>query len=313
MNKIRKNAYTDFSTNPEKHKFVWTYQLSKKSTEKQILSTISYIEYAYRISRVNIKFLTNKNFLLKASKINGAILNYLEPRFRADKEIVMAALYNDPIKLRGLGPHMFWDSIDDKLKEDKDVLLASIRANSMFKHVPQRFLNDREFILKCAKINGNILQYISKEFCDDEEIVTKAVKTNGFSLEYASERLRNRKKIALAAISKFGHGFQYISDELKSDKVIVTTCLTKSDDAFRYLNEEDRDNEYFASLACYRNGYAIQFASERIKDNKKIALYAVNSNPFSYSYLSKKLKKDKEIIKAYKISKKKEQIRLKKH
>ena len=77
------------------------------------------------------------------------------------------------------------------------------------------------------------------------------------------------------------------------------------------LNEKDRDDDYFASLACYRNGYAIQFASERIKDNKKIALYAINSNPFSYSYLSKRLKKDKEIIKAYKISKRKEQIRWK--
>jgi hypothetical protein len=116
MNRIRKNAYTDFSTNPERHKFVWTYQLNKKSTEKQILSTISYIKYAYRISKVNKKFLTNKKFLLKALKINGAILNYLEPRFRVDKEMVMAALYNDPVKIKGLGPHMFWDSIDDKLK-----------------------------------------------------------------------------------------------------------------------------------------------------------------------------------------------------
>jgi hypothetical protein len=311
MKKIRKNAYTDFSTNPERHKFVWTYQLNKKSTEKQILSTITYIDYAYRISKININFLTNRRFLIKALKINGAILNYLEPRFRADKEMVMAALYNDPIKLKGLGPHMFWDSIDDKLKEDKDVLLASIRANSMFKHVPQKFLNDREFILKCVKINGNILRYIGKEFCDDEEIVTKAVKSNGFSLEYASERLRNSKKIVLAAISKFGHGFEYISDELKSDKKIITECLKKSDDSFQYLNEKDRDNDYFASLACYRNGYAIQFASERIRDNKKIALYAVNSNPFSYSYLSKRLKKDKEIIKAYKISKLKEQKRWK--
>ena len=78
-----------------------------------------------------------------------------------------------------------------------------------------------------------------------------------------------------------------------------------------YLNEKDRDNDYFASLACYRNGYAIQFASERIRDNKRIALYAVNSNPFSYKYLSKRLKKDKEIIKAYKISKRKQQIRWK--
>ena len=87
--------------------------------------------------------------------------------------------------------------------------------------------------------------------------------------------------------------------------------MKKSDDSFQYLNEKDRDNDYYASLACYRNGYAIQFASERIKDNKKIALYAINSNPFSYSYLSKRLKKDKKIIKAYKISKRKEQIRWK--
>ena len=55
MNRIRKNAYTDFSTNPERHKFVWTYQLSKKSTEKQILSTISYIKYASRILKINKK------------------------------------------------------------------------------------------------------------------------------------------------------------------------------------------------------------------------------------------------------------------
>ncbi len=311
MNRIKKNAYTDFSTNPERHKFVWTYQLSKKSTEKQILSTISYIKYASRILKVNKKFLTNKKFLLKALKINGAILNYLEPRFRADKEMVMAALYNDPVKIKGLGPHMFLDSIDDKLKEDEDVLLAACRKNSGFSYIPPRLLDNRKFILKCAKINGYILQNIDKKFCDDEEIVTAAVKNNGFCLQYASERLRNNKKIALTAISKFGHGFEYISEELKADKKLITRCLKKSDDPFEYLNEKDRDNEYFASLACYHNGYAIQFASERIRDNKRIALYAVNSNPFSYNYLSKRLKKDKEIIKAYKISKRKEQIRWK--
>ena len=59
MNRIKKNAYTDFSTNPERHKFVWTYQLNKKSTEKQILSTITYIDYAYRISKVNINFFSS--------------------------------------------------------------------------------------------------------------------------------------------------------------------------------------------------------------------------------------------------------------
>ena len=311
MNRIKKNAYTDFSTNPERHKFVWTYQLNKKSTEKQILSTISYIKYAYRISKVNKKFLTNKKFLLKALKINGAILNYLEPRFRVDKEMVMAALYNDPVKIKGLGPHMFWDSIDDKLKEDEDVLLAACINDSAIEYIPSRLLNNRKFILKCAKINGSILKYIDKKFCDDEEIVTAGVKENGFCLEHVSERLRNNKKISLTAISRFGHGFEYISEELKSDKKIIIKCLKKSDDSFQYLNEKDRDNDYFASLACYRNGYSIQFASERIRDNKKIALYAVNSNPFSYSYLSKRLKKDKEVIKAYKISKKKEQIRWK--
>ncbi len=53
MNRIRKNAYTDFSKNTGRDKFVWTYQLSKiskKSTKKQILSTISYINYASILS-----------------------------------------------------------------------------------------------------------------------------------------------------------------------------------------------------------------------------------------------------------------------
>lgn len=309
MNRIKKNAYIDFSTDPEKSKYVWTYQLNRKSTERQILSTISYIKYASRILRVNKKFLKNKKFLLRALKINGAVLNYLDPKFRANKQIVMAALYNHPTQIRGLGPHIFFDSIDDKLKGDEDVLLAACRSNSSFSYIPQRLLNNRKFILKCAKINGYILQNINKKFCDDEEIVTAAVKNDGFCLQYISERLRNNKKIALTAISKFGHGFEYISEELKADKQLITRCLKKSDDPFEYLNEKDRDNDYFATLACYRNGYAIQFASERIRDNKRIALYAVNSNPFSYNYLSKRLKKDKEIIKAYKNSKRKEQLR----
>ena len=238
MNRIKKNAYTDFSTNPERHKFVWTYQLSKKSTEKQILSTISYIKYASRILKINKKFLANKKFLLKALKINGAILNYLEPRFRADKEMVMAALYNDPVKIKGLGPHMFWDSIDDKLKEDEDILLAACINDSAIEYIPSRLLNNRKFILKCAKINGSILKYIDKKFCDDEEIVTAGVKENGFCLEHVSERLRNNKKISLIAISRFGHGFEYISEELKSDKKIIIKCLKKSDDSFQYLKIE---------------------------------------------------------------------------
>jgi hypothetical protein len=313
MQRIKKIAYVDFSTNPERYKHVWTYKLNKKSTEREILSTISYIKYARRISRINKKFLNNKKFLLKALKINGLILNYLDAKFRGDKEIVMAALYDDPTKVRGLGPHMFWDSIDDSLKEDEDIILTACKNNSAIDFVPQRLLSDKKFILKCAKINGNILKKIDKKFCDDEEIVTSAVKENGFCLQYVSQRLRENKKIVLNAISKFGHGFEYVSDEFKSNKKFIIKCLKKSDDAFQYLNEKDRGNEYFASLACYRNGYSIQFASERIRDNKRIALYAVNSNPFSYNYLSKRLKKDKEIIKAYKISKKKEELRWKKN
>ena len=274
------------------------YRLDVKSKKKEILSTLYSIKEAKQFKNINIKFQTDRKFLIKILKENGKVFNYLDKHSRDDKKLVLAALYFTPLIAKGFGPHMIWKKISKRLRNDREIVYQAVKHNRLINlYASDEMLNDRKFILKCAKGNGEILEFLNEKYRDDKEIVLNCIKGNGFMIEHASERLRLDKQIGLAAIKKHGHGFEYINEELKNNRQLVLKLLKKGAWIFEYLSEKMRDDEELALYGCANNGWYIKFASQRIKKNKDIAIIAIKSNTSAYDFLDDALKKDKDILK----------------
>ncbi|KAF0974942.1 hypothetical protein FDP41_006047 [Naegleria fowleri] len=79
---------------------------------------------------------------------------------------------------------------DYELFSDKSLLLEMIKAGcqEVFKYAPRDIIEDREFVLKAAKLNGLVV--FGSCFTSDKEIMLEAVKNNGYALRFASEELK---------------------------------------------------------------------------------------------------------------------------
>lgn len=59
---------------------------------------------------------------------------------------------------------------------------------------------DKELILKCAKIDGQVLYYASETLRDDKDVVIAAVSQKPLIVKYASRRLRSDIDVAKATL-----------------------------------------------------------------------------------------------------------------
>jgi Domain of unknown function (DUF4116) len=87
---------------------------------------------------------------------------------------------------------------------------------------------DREFILQCVKLNGNVLSECPDEFERsefDQEIVLNAVKQYGTALEYADPALRKNREVVSTAIKQSVSAIQYASSDLKQDLNFIFECV----------------------------------------------------------------------------------------
>ena len=105
----------------------------------------------------------------------------LPKQMRADREIVLAAVELD-------GESLQWAS--EELKDDKEVVIASFRADSSFKQ-------------------GRCLCYASEELKDDKVVVLAAIFSFCTALEFASDTLKADREMVLEAIRWFVDEIHY--------------------------------------------------------------------------------------------------------
>ncbi len=115
--------------------------------------------------------------------------------------------------------------------DNKDFMLQAIKdkATWVLAYASERLHEDKELMLKCAKVDGQILYYASKELRDDKELVLTAVSNKWVILKYASKRLRGDKDIALAALKQKVDAKMYLTDEIKKDPDIDSIINPKEE------------------------------------------------------------------------------------
>ncbi|KAF0974932.1 hypothetical protein FDP41_006037 [Naegleria fowleri] len=87
------------------------------------------------------------------------------------------------------------------------------------KGAPKEIVEDREFVLSVAKLNG--LAVVGSDyspFRNDRDIMLEAMKNNGYALNFASDELKNDADLVMEALKCHGFVLKY-SDELLQQRM----------------------------------------------------------------------------------------------
>lgn len=188
--------------------------------------------------------------------------------------------------------------VDSKLLEDKDFIIHAAKIDgSIFNIAPEEFKNNKEVILNVVKETPDALHYASGKLKNDKDVVLEAVNNSlGLALKYASDELKNDKDIVLTAVQKDGHALYYASDELKNDKDFILAAVKLNSYALECASDELKNNKDFIIIAVKENSYTLEYTSDELKNDKEVVLAAVQNDGNALQFASDELKNDKEVV-----------------
>ena len=216
---------------------------------------------------------------------------------KGEKEIILENINNNKkVSLK---------KVDEKLKDDKDVVLAVIKSDvgnaGEIRYASDRLKDDEEVVLEAVKRYGDDLKYASDRLRDDEKVVLEAVNcdVSGDVFKYASDRLKSDRDFIKKAVKLSSCALKYANKELKEDKDYGLEILKIEGYCFEYLNNKLRNDKDVAKVAidnCKRGVRLIVMnLGAKLKEDKEIALIAVKKDGQALSYLSEQLREDKEV------------------
>ena len=179
------------------------------------------------------------------------------------------------------------DEINDLEKFKKEIISLS----------NEKLKVDKEVILAAVKQNGYALQYADEKLKANKEVILAAVKQDGNTLQYADKKLKANKEVVLAAVKQSGGALQYADEKLKADKKFILAAVKENGYALEYADEKLKANKEVVLAAVKENGYALEYADEKLKADKKIVLAAVKQDVSALDYVDDSLKNDPDILK----------------
>ena len=191
------------------------------------------------IQYIENQFLDSHDFLLNLMIGFGTdkhkyslIFNYLPKQIREDKEFTLKALkINDRIA----------NWIDEKFKNDKEIVLEMLkRGETKFYSPYATFKSDREVVLEAVKVDIYGLEYCDDKFKSDKEIVLASVNNRGVTIKHADNALKSDREIAYAAVKDDGWAIEHLPIELQNDKELVLKAIENDWTALKFLSEELR-------------------------------------------------------------------------
>jgi hypothetical protein len=228
------------------------------------------------------------------SLIKPAKLKY--PSWFTDKKHVLKIVAHNDLLL---------EYIDPKFLDDEDVLLTAIKYNTRaLKYVKTRLIYRKEFLLKLIAIlpesHKKSLENIDLNIANSKEIII-AIANNHFSLfKYFNIEVRGDIEIAHEAIKKNPVNLRHVSDKLKNNKPTVLLAVKVDDSTFKYASDELKNDANFILESMNIGIFLIQNASDELKNNKQFMLKAIKINRNSYMFAHETLRHDQEISRAIK-------------
>ena len=162
---------------------------------------------------------------------------------------------------------------------NKKEALKQIKAgNFSLKDADDKLKADKEVVLAAVKQDASNLQYADKKLKADKEVVLTAIKQDASNLQYADKKLKGDKEVVLTAVKQSGDALQYASTSLRKNKDVVKVAIKQNEDALRYVDPSlKKDKDFFKTgEEIYKNF----IKSENLKGEKltkiSVGLYKIS-------------------------------------
>lgn len=277
------------------------------------------------------EFLSDKEFMKEAIKMELPLYMYASEEIRSDKELALEA-----VKIENncrFIPH--------ELSSQKDFMLEAVKVNSDYYLINpyNEFRNDKEITLAAVKNNPMLLKHTSNKLKADEEIVLAAIKDNSKKIDVdqffkhcISRKLRNNAEFMTIATENIPKAYNYAFEAIKYDRDLLIAHFNNHKDSYysdiKFYNlpetlqknfsndkeliisaikvdrgwlegasEQLKDDIDVVMPAVKHDGYALQFVSDRLKDDETVVKAAVTEDGYALEYASDRLKNDLDTVK----------------
>lgn len=228
----------------------------------------------------------------------------LSQPYRADKDILMAALAKSPCMFEFATPQL-------QANVDVIVKIGCTHPNSL-KYADQAVLDKEAVILRIldafskdmagtntepysfpsgeVKLAGprllrgaDFFRHASLRLRSDKNFVLSIVSRHGFSLRYVADHLRADKDVVLAAMRNDPHWFQAVDATLRADLDFVLPIVKSYPPAYAFLPEELRSNEEVVLAAVRDNWDAPRHFPQDVWLNRELLKRLVKVNGCVYN------------------------------
>eukprot|EP01080_Neovahlkampfia_damariscottae_P006713 gene6713-10878_t len=238
--------------------------------------------------------MTTKKAALKLIKDYPGGLCFCSDQMKSDPEIVLEAVKIDGLSIEFACPEQ---------KKNKEILEAAIKQNpESIRWLPIELMLDEEFMIKIISLNGEILKHLDEKYKKNKTIALSAVKSSENGFEFISNELKMDRDVLLEAIKKSPKILQTgaIPNELRKDKKFVLNILQEKPEYFRYFPEFTSDKKLILDILKFNKNSFEQISiwcdKTLCTKDEEINFTAVDNEASNIQYVSNKFLKNKKFI-----------------
>ncbi|EFC48491.1 predicted protein [Naegleria gruberi] len=256
------------------------------------------------------QFKSNRELVKQAVSYHGAILAYLDNKFKLDQEIALIALNTSPNRLWDVSPLVrntldFSINVADtqgsrwifetyyKSQGEEFWSIAIQKRMLPSTLLPTNIYNDNNLMRIVLERDPSLLELCSDEIRDDFELVKIAVSHDIKNIRYASNRIRSSDETTSMLITLYPRIILYLEDNIKQNpKYYSLTGDLENMTVFKNAPYCIRNNANLSENFIKLDIGMFQYVSEELKNSRDFVWKIFSYNESILQYGSEELRND---------------------
>lgn len=112
--------------------------------------------------------------------------------------------------------------LDPQFRDDREIVMAAVEQEGlMLEHASERLQNDHAVVLAAVRQDGYAFHFASEALHDDEAVVMQMLLSDSKPFSTVSARLRADPLIAITAVKQNPAHIEYLAPELQTHPVLL--------------------------------------------------------------------------------------------
>lgn len=283
------------------------YQRAQRELKNHI-EVIKYLiqsEYFEYIEDIE-KWKNIKETALELCIKDGFYLEQINPEFLEDKEFLLE------IASRSKDLYHFYQIINEKFKNDIDIILASLRNNGVFiRFIPKKYQNDLLIIQESIDNNTEAIYEIDQEIISSNEELVKLILFN-YTIKppYSSTMVQtvlniipqkfHHLPLIKQAIKVCPRNIFYAHDDILKDRELLVYVFSQIPHSIKHFKSMDLLSDFQFILDVYKlNPHHMLL--KKLSNNEEFIYECIEYNPDLIKDLSDQVKTKRILLKLLKI------------